>query len=118
MASLDCEAETEALLVDYRPMAEPEETTYNSRGETSHRSRVFAHRNGSTQSDDELLDVIMPSTSGFANKDVDPERLHSKSACCVTVYLVYPKYLNTLTSLILLFHTDHKSPESQRIDKC
>ena len=95
MANLDYEAETEALLVDYRPMAEPSEPSYNSRAETSSRTRVSAHRstNGSTQSDDELLDVIMPAqletASGFANKDGEPERIHSKSCCIPYSPLVF-----------------------------
>ena len=82
---LDHEAETEQLLVDYRPMADSSGSTYNSRATDSGRKGALGHRsiNGSTQSDDELLDVIMPSedletTSGFANKDLDPERFHSK----------------------------------------
>ena len=88
MAHLDHEAETEALLVDYKPMAESSgAAVYNSRGAVSGREGFLGHRgqNGSTQSDDELLDVIIPAelenTAGFANKDMDSDRYHSKCFC-------------------------------------
>ena len=84
MAHLDHEAETEALLVDYKPMADSSGAGYNSRGTASSREGFLGNRsqNGSTQSDDELLDVIIPAelenTSGFANKDMDSDKYHSK----------------------------------------
>ena len=84
MAHLDFEAETESLLVDYKPMANNSGATYNSRATSSSRDGTLGHRslNGSTQSDDELLDVIIPAeletTSGFANKDMDTDKYQSK----------------------------------------
>lgn len=85
MADLHYAEETESLLVDYKPMANTSRAEYNSNATpSSSRDGSLAHRslNGSTLSDDELLDVVMPvtleTTAGFANRDMDAERIQSK----------------------------------------